>query len=361
MQSLSRNLLGTVEREAPLCESRGGLTDPVVTLLRTAGFARLFVPVAWGGCQGTFLRQYRDVIALAAADASTAWCAAVSSSAARKAAFLPKSAQHAVWGESPDVLLASTLLPGGVARRVADGWLVDGTWRFVSGVSYAEWLLLTCRSGEKTSSDALFVLVPRSACQVSRTWHAAGLRGTASETVDVSSTVVPADRFFRRSELFEGRPREASGTCYDVANDAVSGIAFIAPLVGAAQRAIDLAVGVDADSRDRRALSHHEQAVLTQAAGEVDAAHLLLERAAVTADSGAVDRVAVARARRDYAVAGGLTVNAVNAVHRVVGARMMASGGLFDRIWRDVNAGSVHPAMSLGSAASAYLAAPADK
>lgn len=354
-------MLEAAEREAARSEAQGSLTEPMVRLLRTTGFARLFVPAAWGGSQGTFLQQYRNVATLAAADASAAWCAAVASSAARKAAFLPKSAQHVVWGKSPDTLLASTLLPSGMVRQVADGWLVDGTWPFVSGVSYAEWLMLTCRRAEEAStSDALFALVPRSACQVHKTWQSAGLRATASETVVVSAAVVPHDHVFQRNELFTGKPQEASGACYDVANDAVSGIAFTAPLVGAAQRAIELALETVSGNDNRRAFSHHEQAILTLAAGEVDAAQLLLERVAVTADSGALDRSAVVRARRDFAVAGGLAVNAVNAVHRTVGARMTAAGGHFDRIWRDVNAGSVHPAMSLGAAASVYLGSTAD-
>ncbi|MGH1556134.1 hypothetical protein ACRAWF_43230 [Streptomyces sp. L7] len=94
------------------------LGPEVTESIRAAGFARHFVPVRWGGSEGTFGVFARTVAEVAAGDASAAWCASIAATLGRIAAFLPEEGQRAVWGDGPDAFVVGALMPGGNARAV---------------------------------------------------------------------------------------------------------------------------------------------------------------------------------------------------------------------------------------------------
>lgn len=351
-------LAGLAAAEAGQTAAAGRLSGTLIDGVREAGFARHFVPRRWGGGQGSLAACAEAVAAVGAADASVAWCASVVASMGRMAAYLPEDGQKQVWEDGPDAVVCGTLQPAGTARAATGGWVLSGSWPFVTGAHFADWAVLICPATAADGSQMRALLVPRSAFTVQETWLGPGLRATRTDTLVIAQAFVPEEHTFDRRDLLDGLPKQCAGTPYTVPHDAVSGLTFAAPLLGAARGALsEWTAGAQARARAAGKIAAHSAQVLTTASGLIDAAGLLLERAAHRADSGQLDRRAALDIRRRYPVAADLLVKAVNMLFHAAGSSMIAGGGPLERHWRDANSGSVHPALQPEQAAAEYAAA----
>ncbi|MCZ4086383.1 acyl-CoA dehydrogenase family protein [Streptomyces antarcticus] len=94
---------------------------------------------------------------------------------------------------------------------------------------------------------------------------------------------------------------------------------------------------------------------LARTAGELDAARLLLERAAARADAAAeVTALEAARGERDCALAADLLVGAVERLFRASGTAGHDEGAVLQRLWRDIHSAAGHVVLQFGPSAAAY-------
>ena len=355
---------GMVAEQAAKAEASRRLTPETAQAIAEAGFARHFVPARWGGAEGGFAEYVQGVAALSRADASAGWCASLAAAVGRMAGFLPEAGQRALWSGGPDTLVVSGLIPAGSAVAVEGGWILEGTWPYVSEVHYADWALVCCPvplGGGRERGEVRMLLVPREAYGVHETWHTSGMRATGSETLVLEPTFVPVEHTFAREEMLTGR---VSGVgMHAVPFKSVSGLSFAAPMLGAADGALDTwcagAARCRAKPRDGNRLTPDMSATadltLARSAAEVDAARLLVERAAEDADAGRVrDRLVAARAQRDHIAAADLLLDAVNRLLRTAGTGAQHESSPLQRFWRDINAAAGHAAMQWEPAARGY-------
>ncbi|MFI1148511.1 acyl-CoA dehydrogenase family protein [Streptomyces sp. NPDC020817] len=343
-------------RRAADAEEQRRLTPDVVAGVLGGGFARHFVPVGFGGVQGTF-REFADAVAVVAEGcAAAAWCASVASSLARVAACLPVEGQADVWGGGADAFVVGSLSPLGKAVPAPGGWRVSGSWAYISGVDYSDWVVV-CALLPDRAGARLFAL-PRGAYAVKDTWTGSGMRGTGSNTVIVDDVFVPESRSVDRQRLSDG---------HTVPIQAVNGLSCAPAALGAARGALRLwtrdtaqrlARGAGRVGGPGPALSTYE-AVLTRSSGEIDAAALLLERAAHVADRGArITEAETARNVRDYALSTELLVAAVNRMFATAGTSGQSVENPLQRAWRDVNSIATHIALNFDPAAVLFASRP---
>ncbi|MQY36696.1 Flavin-dependent monooxygenase, oxygenase subunit HsaA [Streptomyces sp. RB17] len=339
------------------------LSPETYEAIRGAGFARHFVPARWGGSEGTFSACVRDVAAVAEGDPSAAWCASIAATIGRMAGFLPEEAQRVVWGEGPDAFLVGALLPAGTAEPVAGGWLLSGRWPYMSGVHFSDHAMLCCPVPlAGGGNEVRFLLVPRAAYTVEESWFMTGMRATGSDTLVLEPTFVPVEHSVARHDVISGRSSGSSPACHAVPLRAVSGLSFAAPVLGAARGALAQWTARVARKRaaapsTNRLLGVSEaatDAVLARTAGQLDAAQLLLERAASEADRGTLTPLAAARAHRDQTLAADIAVTAVNELFRNAGTSGASETGSLARFWRDANTGAAHAVLQFEPAARAY-------
>lgn len=351
------------EAHAARGETDRRLAPEVVEAVVASGFARHFVPAAYGGAEGGFAELATAVARVGEGCASAAWAASLAAYAGRYAAFLPPQAQEEIWASGPDTLLAGALVPAGKVERVAEGWRLTGSWPYISGVHHADWVLAcaTVRGDDTGEGDEVrFFAVPRAEHRVERTWFTSGMRGTGSDTLVLDGVTVPEHRSFPRARVLAGRAPDSRARCHTVRMAEVGALPFVAPLVGAvrgALRAWTARTSLRVDARGRAAAaSALAQTTLARAAGETDAAELLVLRAAAVADGAlAVPQDGASlRGPRDTALAAELLVAAVNRVLRAGGTSGQAETDRVQRAWRDVNAAATHVALSFDSAGAAY-------
>ncbi|WP_436978881.1 acyl-CoA dehydrogenase family protein [Streptomyces sp. enrichment culture] len=358
---ITDELIAHAAASAPRAETDRRLPPDTAKALIAAGFARHFVPARHGGDQGTFTELTQAVAALGAADPATAWCASLMASLARMAAQLPEAGARALWETGPDTVVVGSLSPFGKAAPDGDGWRVGGRWPYISAVDHADWALL-CATVE--GGEPRVFAVPRAALTITDTWNSIGMRGTGSHTAAVHDLHSPAGFSFPRAALLTGGGPEDGAPCHTVPLEAVNGLSFAAPLLGAAEGALDQWTRY-ATTKARAAtlrpgapgpgIAALGQA-LARSAGETDAARLLLERCAAVADREGADITPAhtTRTLRDTALAVDILTGAVNRLLREGGTAGQSEDQPLQRHWRDINTSATHIALRFDAAADAY-------
>ena len=196
----ARRMAGPVAEQSAAIEAAGRLPDEVVADLRASGILGLWLPAELGGAEAPAVHVVDAIAALAAADGSTGWSAAVSVGTGALAAYLPEDGAREAFS-TPSTITGGSFNPRGRATAVGgDGFRVTGRWGFGSGGSHADWLcgacLLVDDAGELVTTEegrpeALLAMFPTSAVMIADTWHTSGLRATASHDFAVEALDVP--------------------------------------------------------------------------------------------------------------------------------------------------------------------------
>jgi alkylation response protein AidB-like acyl-CoA dehydrogenase len=328
------------------------LPAPVIKAALAAGFGRHFVPSQFGGASGGFAELAEAVALMGEACASSAWFASLTATAGRMAGFLPAGGQELLWQDGPDTTIVASLNPAGEARAAAGGWRISGTWPFISFVEFAQWALVLAPTGQ----GLRFFAVARGDYTIRETWSTLGMRATGSHTIRLDDVFVAAPMSFAREDLYHGRSAASAAPYHRVPHQAVTGLSFAAPILGAARGA--LAHWTRWARRSQQSASPMQTASrqldFTQSAAEIDAAELLLARVAAVADEGVVDASIAARNARDCAYAARLLVTATDRLMAGVGTTAMADGEDLQRIWRDVRCAASHGTLRFSSKAVAF-------
>src|SRR5438045_4203543 len=179
-------------------DRRRELPEAIVEALIERGLFRLLLPHSLHGAE-LLLAQYIPIIeAIAAIDASTAWCINQNSGCSMTAALLAPDIAREIFG-GPRGILAWGPGPG-EARVAAGGYRVTASWSFASGSQHASWLgchvpIVEADGAARLRSDGTPVvrtmLFPKSQTKFTDIWHTIGLRGTASNQYEVNDLFVP--------------------------------------------------------------------------------------------------------------------------------------------------------------------------
>ncbi|MGH3913449.1 MAG: hydrolase [Pseudonocardiaceae bacterium] len=369
LSSAAVDVAAIAARCAADAEAMRQLDPDVAKAIVTAGFARHFVPLAYGGDAGTFAELMRAVVTVGEACAATAWCASLSASMSRMAgAFLPAEGCQEIWADGPDAVIVGSVTPFGKAEPVAGGWRLSGRWPYISAVAFSDWALVCALVHTGGEPESKLFAIPRASYNVEDTWFNIGMQGTGSNTMVVEDVFVPTPCAFDRADLFAGRTVESEHTaaaCYSAPLQAVNGLSFAIPALGASRGALEafssyiagkirnapVLPGVPGVQGNRATYEF----ALARSAGEIDAAQLLLERATAIADQGAlVTPLETTQNLRDCSLAVDLLVTAVDRIFRSAGTTGQSSSGSLQRCWRDVNSISTHMAIQFEPAARAY-------
>ena len=171
----------------------------LVREMRDSGAFRLLTPKELGGTETpltTVLEVYEELGRL---DASVAW-QVWNANFGFMGALLGDAGNAQIWRKDrPEPIFANGGSPGS-AEMEADGYRVSGTWRMVSGIAHADWVvfttLVTQGGAPRTTEngpEVRLVTVPADRVTVKDTWHVSGMRATGSNEVIVENVPVPSE------------------------------------------------------------------------------------------------------------------------------------------------------------------------
>ncbi|MFD7779852.1 hydrolase [Streptomyces sp. NPDC059753] len=346
-------------RHAADADTGRSLSREVTDAIREAGFARHFVAARFGGTEGSFADLTRAVMSVGEGCAASAWCASLAAYSARFASHLPEQGHQELWGAGPDTVVATGLMPAGRARPTDGGWRVTGEWSYVSAVDFADWVMVCAAvAGGEGPPQLRFFTLPRGTYTVRETWDSIGMRATGSHTVVVDDVFVPAHLTFDRTDMLTGRNGASRVSAHNVPFQAVGGLTFIAPVVGAATGALAACTG----SIQGRRRNQTAELTVVRASGRIDAArHLVMENAQVL-DQRLFTPEPMARNERNATFAAEILREAVALLVGAAGTGGLGEGHTLQRFWRDITSATSHVALQYDTAArknySAVLLGP---
>jgi 3-hydroxy-9,10-secoandrosta-1,3,5(10)-triene-9,17-dione monooxygenase len=352
MVQRARALLPSLRERAAATEALGQLPPETVKDFRDGGFFRVLQPKRFGGMELDYGRTQLELCTtLGQACGSAAWVQMVIACHAWCLAMFPEQAQQAVWQKDPETLIASAFgFTTGKGRPVEGGYWLEGEWVFSSGSNLCEWIILgTLVEQQGGPPNMIWSLLPHKDWEILDTWHAAGLKGSASDNIRVNGAFVPAE--FTLDNPF-GRTEPTPGSAVNrnpMYALPLSGFFFFnvtTEALGIARGAINAFAEQLAGRGDRPNL-YGRHVRLAESAAEVDAAEALIR-----SDVDHIDRILhdgvplepafQARLGRDLSFMVKLCAQAVDRLTGAVGAHGMGDDNPVHRASRDIHAIANH-------------------
>jgi resorcinol 4-hydroxylase (FADH2) len=343
------------------------LPDETIAEIKAAGLHHMGKPARLGGAE-LALDHTVDILAtLARGCTSTAWVCGVYTDHSIITGMFPPQAADDVWADNPDAVISAGYFPAGTNERVDGGWLLAGTWRFVSGCDHADWFLLGSMIADDEGGEATAhaCLMPRSEIEIEDNWHVMGLCGTGSKNVIVKDGFVPNYRILPLAKInggWDSRGRPDVPPLYRLPHVSTVPFFFKATALGIAESMLDDFVE-QMSSRASFGNPVAEYATLqmhiAEAAAEIDCARLLIKRDTAEAMAAMRDGAALslrtrARNRRDQAYSARLCRQAIDRLFGASGAHNVFSDNVSQRKFRDMRVASNHIAANWDVAGTTF-------
>jgi indole-3-acetate monooxygenase len=333
------------KRSAATHESGRRLSDDVVAGLKELNILRAYVPRSVSGPEFDPLSVMACIETLSAADGATGWCATIASLTSHLSGSLHADVARAVFGDRNAVVCGAYAPNGRGTHQASGSYLVNGTWAWGSGSSFATWM-----TGGTASDDGSFrhMLFPMSAITIHDTWDSGGLRGTASHDFSVSDIEVDAAYSI---DMANAKP-VASATVSRIPLFVLFSAGVASVMLGIATRALDELSNL-ADAKrpvgSSKTLAHSPIAQVDRARAEagVRAARAFLEDTVGTAWSAVaqgdrVDQETRLLSRLAASHAGEQAVAAVDLCYRAAGGSAVYATSPLLRCFRDIHTASAH-------------------
>jgi alkylation response protein AidB-like acyl-CoA dehydrogenase len=169
------------------------MPDDIIEGFKRIGVYRAMVAKRFGGDERTPAEFCRLIEAISEADGSAGWVASFGGSAGYLAA-LPEPTLRKLYANGPDVVFAGGLFPLQPAKRTAEGFVVNGLWKFCSGSTGADFIGAGISvDGDSTGGLPRVAVMPAKQVSIRRNWDVIGLQGTGSHDIVVKDVVVPEE------------------------------------------------------------------------------------------------------------------------------------------------------------------------
>ena len=195
---VARDLCASLNQNIPGEEDNGRLSSSVVTVLRKAGFYKLFLPKSLGGLEADPLTTAKVVEEVASHNTAAGWSLMVANTTLLMLSRIPEKGIEEIFGNNPDAFIAGTVHPPMRATRAEGGYRINGRNPLVSNVHEAQWIMvlaLVMEEGQPKMNNGhpeiLGVYINAEDCQIIDTWHVIGMHATDSNDIEVKDVFVP--------------------------------------------------------------------------------------------------------------------------------------------------------------------------
>ena len=366
----ARELVPRLKARSANTERLRQVPDETIRDLNACRLFRILQPRRAGGSELPFRALIECAAIIGQGCGSTAWVYANLASHHWMLGMWDPKAQDEIWGESPDVLIASAFVfPAGHAYRVDGGYRLSGRWKFSSGIDPSRWSMVGAIVHDEATGEGEYrmFLVPSQEYRQIDTWFAAGLKGTGSKDIEVNDILVPAYRSLAVSAV-RGAATPGSavnpGALYRIPPFDLFPYVVASVALGIAEGSIEsftaeTVTRLAAYSATRMADYAPVQIRLAEASAAANAARLVMlnrcDEAMAIAERGEVPSLDTKVGfRRDGAYAARLCTRAVDVLFEASGGDALYDLRDIQRAFRDIHAANNHNALTWDVAAALY-------
>lgn len=256
----ARELVPMLREASDEIEKNRQTSEHCVAAMVERGIFKMLLPKSIGGGELDPLTYTAVLEILGAADGSTAWSLGQNSGCSMTAPYLSHEMAVEVFGGPRGILAWGPELPGaGKCVAVEGGYRATGRWGFATGSRHASWLGAHCPVFEADGSPRLgangrpvvrTMIVPKSEATIIDNWQVLGLRGTGSDSYELTDHFVPEARTAIRDNAEE---RRETGPLYQFTSGMIYAMSFSHVSLGIARGAYDAFIEIARDKIPRGA------------------------------------------------------------------------------------------------------------
>jgi len=195
------NSIRSSSREA---EKTGKLHPKQLEIIYAQKWFKLLVPDVYSGRQITLPNLIRLQEAISWTDGSTGWVVTLCSGAGWFGGFISPEIAKEVFNDDK-VCLAGSGAKGGIAEITPTGYLINGTWKYTSGIHHATHITANCfirKNGETVLGDdgeplILPFIFYKKDVNILPAWKYVGMVATGSDAFEIKNLEVSFNRQFK--------------------------------------------------------------------------------------------------------------------------------------------------------------------
>jgi alkylation response protein AidB-like acyl-CoA dehydrogenase len=196
--------VNTIRNTAARAEKLGKLHPEQLQVIYKNHWFKLLVPRVYTGEQVTLPSLLQLQEAISWADGSTGWVVTLCNGAGWFGGFIAPEIANAIFAD-PKVCLAGSGAVCGTAEITANGYIVNGTWKYASGAHHATHITANCsiqKNGEPVLNDDGELLVlpfifDKKDVNILPAWKYIGMVATGSDSFEVKNLEVTSNRQFK--------------------------------------------------------------------------------------------------------------------------------------------------------------------
>jgi alkylation response protein AidB-like acyl-CoA dehydrogenase len=193
-----------IRNNAAEAEKLGKLNAAQLALVYEQQWFNLVSPAEYGGLQSSLPQLVKIEEALSWADGSLGWVVTLCCGAGWFGGFLNPQIAKQIY-QNPKVCLAGSGAPTGTATISGDGYIINGSWKYASGVHHATYITVNCNimNGDDAvlNADGTQLILPfvldRKDVELVSGWKYIGMIATGSDAYKVENLYVDGDRCFK--------------------------------------------------------------------------------------------------------------------------------------------------------------------
>ena len=182
--------------------SRGekDLPESVLKTIYEKKLFRLFLPAELDGLELSLPDALRVIRRCSYVDGDFGWQINIGSGGGYFAGYIdPEVVQERF--SRKEFVIAGSGIPAGTLRKSGDGYIVNGSWKYCSGCTYATLFTFTCVTDD---GKLKAVALDPDQVQINEDWDAYGLTATTSHSVVVESAQISEEMIFDVTRKLEG-------------------------------------------------------------------------------------------------------------------------------------------------------------
>jgi alkylation response protein AidB-like acyl-CoA dehydrogenase len=345
----------TIRQDAFAAEEAGMLQPQQLNLVYEQQWFKLLVPQVYGGLEMPLPDLIRLEEALSWADGSLGWVITLCAGAGWFGGFINPEAAHQIFA-NPKVCLAGSGASTGTAQQLPDGYIINGHWRYASGVRHATHFTANCIIQKKQVNDldddgnqviSSFVIDNNQAEQVPA-WKYIGMMGTGSHAFTITNAQVPANRSF----TIDASAAVVDTLLYRYPFLQLAEATLAANLSGMAQHFVDLCGPLfEQKLRESQRLTAQDRVVLTetytQIVAQLQAARNVFYQAVDASWTTAIYNEEIAKALLQPVSTSSRQLarvarESVDRLYPYCGLQAAAPDTEINQVWRDLHTASQH-------------------
>ena len=187
----ARNMVPTLIERAHKCEEMARAPDETIEDFREAGFFKIGVPKTYGGYEMDYDILCEVIMEIAHGCASSAWNLAVLGEHAYTITNSSREILDELWGEGPNVLIATGNDPKAELKPVEGGYIFNARTSFSSGCDHVTWWI--SRGTDTETGEKVGVLIPKqeNVRIIEDSWQVSGLAGSGSKDIEFKNIFIP--------------------------------------------------------------------------------------------------------------------------------------------------------------------------